>query len=40
MVDLHMLLSFITAVTVLMLIPGPDVALIVANSVASSVRRA
>ena len=40
MVDLHVLLAFIAAVTVLMLIPGPNVALIVANSVAYSVRRA
>ena len=34
MIDLHVLLAFIAAVTVLMLIPGPNVALIVANSVA------
>jgi homoserine/homoserine lactone efflux protein len=33
MVDLSLYLSFIAAVTVLMLIPGPNVALIVANSV-------
>jgi threonine/homoserine/homoserine lactone efflux protein len=34
MIDLHVLLAFITAVTALMLVPGPNVALIVANSVA------
>ena len=33
MPDLHLYLAFVTAVTVLMLIPGPNVALIVANSV-------
>jgi len=34
MIDPHLLLAFIAAVTLLMLIPGPNVALIVANSVA------
>jgi threonine/homoserine/homoserine lactone efflux protein len=34
MIEWHLLLAFIAAVTVLMLIPGPNVALIVANSVA------
>ncbi len=34
MIDPHLLLTFILAVTVLMLIPGPNVALIIANSVA------
>lgn len=34
MIDPGLLLAFIAAVTVLMLIPGPNVALIVANSVA------
>src|ERR1043165_755851 len=34
MFDLSLYLGFIAAVTVLMLIPGPNVALIVANSVA------
>jgi homoserine/homoserine lactone efflux protein len=34
MIDLHVLLAFIAAVTALMLVPGPNVALIVANSVA------
>ncbi|MGF6228553.1 homoserine/homoserine lactone efflux protein [Inquilinus ginsengisoli] len=34
MIDLHLLLAFIAAVTLVMLIPGPNVALIVANSVA------
>lgn len=33
MVDLHLYLAFVLAVTILMLIPGPNVALIVANSV-------
>jgi homoserine/homoserine lactone efflux protein len=33
MPDLHLFLAFVLAVTVLMLIPGPNVALIVANSV-------
>lgn len=34
MVDPHLLAAFVAAVTVLMLVPGPNVALIVANSVA------
>jgi threonine/homoserine/homoserine lactone efflux protein len=34
MLDPHLLAAFVLAVTVLMLIPGPNVALIVANSVA------
>ena len=34
MIDPSLLLAFVAAVTVLMLIPGPNVALIVANSVA------
>src|SRR4051812_30145370 len=34
MVDLDLYLAFIAATSVLMLIPGPNVALIVANSVA------
>jgi homoserine/homoserine lactone efflux protein len=34
MIDLHLYLAFIAAVTILILIPGPNVALIVANSVA------
>ncbi len=38
MVDSGLFLSFILAVTVLMLIPGPNVALIVANSVAHGTR--
>ena len=38
MIDLSLYLAFITAVTVLMLIPGPNVALIVANSVAHGAR--
>ena len=33
MLELHLFLSFVLAVTILMLIPGPNVALIVANSV-------
>lgn len=33
MPDLHLFLAFVLAVTILMLIPGPNVALIVANSV-------
>ena len=33
MLDMHLFLAFILAVTILMLIPGPNVALIVANSV-------
>jgi threonine/homoserine/homoserine lactone efflux protein len=38
MIGLPMLLAFIAAATVLMLIPGPNVALIVANSVAHGAR--
>lgn len=38
MIDLSLYLAFIAAVTVLMLIPGPNVALIVANSVAHGPR--
>jgi threonine/homoserine/homoserine lactone efflux protein len=38
MIDLSLYLAFIAAVTVLMLIPGPNVALIVANSVAHGSR--
>jgi threonine/homoserine/homoserine lactone efflux protein len=34
MLDIHLLAAFVAAVTILMLIPGPNVALIVANSVA------
>ncbi len=34
MFDMHLYLAFVLAVTILMLIPGPNVALIVANSVA------
>jgi threonine/homoserine/homoserine lactone efflux protein len=34
MIDPHLLLAFVAAVTLLMLIPGPNVALIIANSVA------
>lgn len=34
MIDPHLLLAFIATVTLVMLIPGPNVALIVANSVA------
>jgi threonine/homoserine/homoserine lactone efflux protein len=33
MPDMHLFLAFVLAVTILMLIPGPNVALIVANSV-------
>ena len=33
MLNTHLFLAFVLAVTVLMLIPGPNVALIVANSV-------
>ena len=33
MLDTHLFLAFVLAVTILMLIPGPNVALIVANSV-------
>jgi len=38
MVDLHLLPAFIAATAVLMLIPGPNVALIVANSLAYGAR--
>ena len=38
MIDLHLYAAFVAAVTVLMLIPGPNVALIVANSVAHGAR--
>jgi len=38
MIDLDLYLGFVAAVTVLMLIPGPNVALIVANSVAHGPR--
>src|SRR5215470_16781137 len=38
MLDPHLFLAFVLAVTVLMLIPGPNVALIVANSVSYGVR--
>jgi threonine/homoserine/homoserine lactone efflux protein len=38
MIDLSLYLAFIAAVTVLMAIPGPNVALIVANSVAHGTR--
>jgi homoserine/homoserine lactone efflux protein len=38
MIDLSLYLGFVLAVTVLMLIPGPNVALIVANSVAHGAR--
>jgi threonine/homoserine/homoserine lactone efflux protein len=38
MFDLHLFLAFIAATVVLMLIPGPNVALIVANSVAYGTR--
>ena len=38
MIDLSLYIGFIAAVTVLMLIPGPNVALIVANSVAHGPR--
>jgi homoserine/homoserine lactone efflux protein len=38
MIDLSLYLAFIAAVTVLMLIPGPNVALIVANSVVHGTR--
>jgi homoserine/homoserine lactone efflux protein len=37
-VDLNLFLGFVAAVTVLMLLPGPNVALIVANSVAHGPR--
>lgn len=38
MIDLHLYAAFVAAVTVLMLTPGPNVALIVANSVAHGAR--
>jgi len=38
MFDFHHFIAFVVAVTVLMLIPGPNVALIVANSVAYGAR--
>ena len=38
MIDMHLFVAFVLAVTVLMLIPGPNVALIVANSVTYGVR--
>lgn len=38
MIDLHLYAAFMAAVTTLMLIPGPNVALIVANSVAHGAR--
>ena len=38
MIDLHLYAAFVAAVTTLMLIPGPNVALIVANSVAHGTR--
>jgi homoserine/homoserine lactone efflux protein len=38
MIDLHLYAAFVAAVTTLMLIPGPNVALIVANSVAHGAR--
>jgi threonine/homoserine/homoserine lactone efflux protein len=38
MIDPHLFLGFVAAVAVLMLIPGPNVALIVANSVAHGPR--
>lgn len=38
MIELHLYAAFVAAVTVLMLIPGPNVALIVANSVAHGAR--
>jgi len=38
MPETHLFLTFVAAVTVLMLIPGPNVALIVANSLAYGVR--
>ncbi len=36
--SLHLYLAFVAAVTILMLIPGPNVALIVANSLAHGAR--
>jgi len=38
MIDLHLYLAFVLATSVLILIPGPNVALIVANSVAFGTR--
>jgi homoserine/homoserine lactone efflux protein len=38
MIELHLYLAFVLATTILMLIPGPNVALIVANSVAYGTR--
>ncbi len=38
MIELHLYAAFVAAVTMLMLIPGPNVALIVANSVAHGTR--
>ena len=38
MIDLDLYLAFVAATSVLMLIPGPNVALIVANSVAYGTR--
>jgi homoserine/homoserine lactone efflux protein len=38
MIDLQLYAAFVAAVTILMLIPGPNVALIVANSVAHGAR--
>src|SRR5688572_32472476 len=38
MIDLHLFAAFVAAVAILMLIPGPNVALIVANSVAHGAR--
>ena len=38
MIDLHLYAAFVAAVTILMLIPGPTVARIVANSVAHGAR--
>jgi threonine/homoserine/homoserine lactone efflux protein len=38
MIDMHLYAAFVAAVTTLMLIPGPNVALIVANSVAHGAR--
>ena len=38
MIHLQLYLTFVLATTILMLIPGPNVALIVANSVAYGTR--
>src|ERR1700716_4074478 len=38
MIDIHLFLAFVLAVAILMVIPGPNVALIVANSVAHGTR--